>query len=412
MNRFFTFSFLLFFLFFGYDSLFSNDIVSFSAVGDIMAHDNLQEYLLSTPQGYNSMFKYTKEYFLDDDFTFANLEVPIHDGMPIAGYPQFNAKKELLDAMESAGIDILSLANNHSFDKGYEGMTETVKGVKKHNFIFSGVGENPSESREVVYFTKNNIKFAFISTTAILNGFNVVEDKSKSFVYLVPLENKRLQTLFLEKISSAKKSADIVIVSYHSGIEYTNTPDPLQKEVYYNIAEAGADIILGHHPHVLQPVEFYKTKDERETLIAFSLGNFASAQARYDLNKKGAYNSLQAKTADSVILKFDVVKIEDKTAIINTSIIPLYNVRFAVKQYYNKRLISEGFATVPIDDLFADENRFGLNISEGMEKFILYRYEKIKTLLNVPLYEKPHVDLELEKLELDESSDSIEIKID
>ena len=368
--------------------LFSNDIVHFSSIGDIMAHDNLQEYLLSTDNGYATAFTYTKEYFLDSDFVFANLEVPINDNLPISGYPQFNAKKELLEAMKEAGINILSLANNHAFDKGYEGMTETVKNVKNYEFIFSGVGENPTESREVVYFTKNNIKFAFIATTAILNGFNVIEDDNKSFVYLTPLENKKLQALFLDKIADAKKNADIVLVSYHSGIEYANIPDPLQKEVYYSIAEAGADVILGHHPHVLQPIEFYKTKDMRNTLIAFSLGNFISAQARYDFNKKDVYDSIQAKASDGIILKFDIVKIEGYVAIINANIIPLYNIRFGVNNYYKKRLIKEGFLTVPIYDLLFDENRFGLNIDDKMEKLIRYRYGKIKSIVNIDIYKE------------------------
>ncbi|HOV15523.1 MAG TPA: CapA family protein, partial [Spirochaetota bacterium] len=255
--------------------------IKISAVGDIMAHDNLQYYALAKESKYETLFASTKDIFLSDDITIANLETPISDEIGVKNYPFFNAKSLLVEAIKKSGIEILSLANNHSFDQGELGITSTIEYVKKNQLIYSGIGLNPEEAKSVKIFIYKGVVFGFLSATFSVNGLAMSEKSDKPYAYLVPMENERLFKEFCDTIYKTKKIVDFMIVSYHSGTEYSNTPSKIQTNCLEQIAEAGADVVLGHHPHVLQKIEYFKTKDLRKVLIAYSLGNFISGQANY-----------------------------------------------------------------------------------------------------------------------------------
>jgi hypothetical protein len=367
-------------------------IITISAVGDIMAHDDLQEYALSEKDNYLSLFKTTKKVFLNDDLTFGNLETPINDNLPIMGYPCFNAKSMLLDSLKECGFDVLSLANNHMLDQGIHGLKNTINEVYKRGIIFAGSGLNRKKSKEPVIIYSKGIKIGYISITSVLNIAQDERTENYPHVnYLNFYNNDGLKDLS-ETMKILRNKTDILIVSYHAGEEYVHKPDKQLEKIFKIIADNGADVILGHHPHVLQPVELYTAKDNRSVLIAYSLGNFISSQARYNrllnANDSSVYEDQFTRTSESIILQFDIVKMNNISCVINPRIYPLFNYTFIKKgnkRYYN------GYKTMFIDDLLAmDLKNETLKFSNlpKIKKVVYYRLDKIRKLINLP--EKPY----------------------
>ncbi|MCK4798921.1 MAG: CapA family protein, partial [Spirochaetes bacterium] len=267
-----------------------------------MAHYNLQRYALSEEDKYLCLFKATNKIFLEDDLSIGNLETPICDELPIEGFPEFNAKGILVDAIAQSGIEVLSLANNHSLDQDFYGITTTINEVKKRGLIYAGTGNNTRDAKKVVIFKVKGFVIGFLSATWTTNIIQRVIKKDKPYVYRVPMQHEKMVDEFCKKINKAKKNVDLLIVAYHAGKEYVSTPIIEKKKLLKKFANSGADVILSHHPHVLQTIEYYNTKDNRKALIAYSLGNFISAQARYipALRKKNnwIYDSVLSKTAE------------------------------------------------------------------------------------------------------------------
>lgn len=363
-------------------------IVKFTVIGDIMAHDNLQEFALATPEGYSALFNTTKDIFLSDDITFANLEVPIRDDKDISGYPLFNAKSGLVKAVKEAGIDILSLANNHSIDQSYEGISSTIDAVEKEGLIYAGTGKNPADAKKVKIFLKNGITFGFIAATFYLNGIYMKEKEDAPYAYLVEIDNTGDIEEFCDRIRETKAATDFTIVSYHFGVEYSRKPLEAHVKVVEKMANSGGDLILGHHPHVLQEIKRFKTTDGRNTLIFYSLGNFISAQARY-LDNPGAdveklYDSVLTRTAESLVAQFDVVKLDGKVSIVNASAIPFFNMRYVYKsddKTYDGFELRKMSDIITGDDLSDDKFRDNADLFKNI---VLYRLNEI--FKNILLY--------------------------
>jgi poly-gamma-glutamate capsule biosynthesis protein CapA/YwtB (metallophosphatase superfamily) len=363
--------------------------LTISAIGDIIMHYKVQEYALSGENGYHTLFEPCSKIFLNDDLTIGNLETPVCDNLPIAGYPQFNAKPSLLDAIKTSGIEILSIANNHSLDQGVDGILSTVNELKKRNMSFAGTGENPETSGRHTLINKNGIKLAYFSATESSNVPQSNRKDRKAHVNIISYYDEKAQNDYCEEIRKVKKDADAVVLSFHSGIEYETEVDPDKVRVMKLFADSGADVILGHHPHVLQKIEIYTTKDKRKSLLVYSLGNYISAQVRYipELNKDNMWecDSVVTKTAESIILKFDIIKKNNQISIENAGILPVLNVYFYVKQ--NKNYMP-GYKTFLIKDIL-DENTkiFDDMIVDRKSLKILseYRLKKIKEITNFPV---------------------------
>jgi poly-gamma-glutamate capsule biosynthesis protein CapA/YwtB (metallophosphatase superfamily) len=362
--------------------------LTISAIGDIMMHYRVQEYALSDKNGYRTLFEPAEKIFLNDDLTIGNLETPVCDNLPIAGYPLFNARSALLDAIKSSGIEILSLANNHSLDQGVDGILSTVNELKKRNLIFAGTGENPEEAKKHAVINKNGIKLAYISATESSNNPQSRKDK-KAHVNIISYYDKKALNDYCDEIKKIKKEADVVILSYHAGIEYESEADPDKIRVMKLFAESGADVILGHHPHVLQKIEFYNTKDNRKSLLVYSLGNYISAQARYitELNKGNLWecDSRLSKTAESIILRFDITKKGNQISISNAGMIPVLNVCFSYKQ--DKKYMI-GYKTFLIRDILDENSKIYDDMivdRRSLKIMSEYRLRKIKEQINIPV---------------------------
>lgn len=287
--------------------------VSFSVVGDIMNHD------LQITTAYDSScdcwdykfsFEKVKPYLEKTDITIGNLETTLPGEKSLySGYPQFGAPDSLIDALYWAGFRILTLANNHSVDKGLQGILRTKMVVKTKGLLPLGTftDEEYQNKHFVSFYRKNQILFAFLNFTYGTNGLAV---PYPAVINQIDLEELRMQIEYAKK-----QNPDVVILLLHYGKEYITIPNPYQKLIVNLAFKEGVDIVLGGHPHVLQPFELLKIRDkygdEKERLVAWSLGNFISNQSK-------------PNTDGGMIFQFKVKKENQNISIHDIDYIPVY----------------------------------------------------------------------------------------
>ncbi|MCB1137584.1 MAG: CapA family protein [Leptospiraceae bacterium] len=256
--------------------------ISFAVVGDLMGHDEQIKSAYDTKckcYDYSSVFEDTAPIFRKADLAIGNLEVTLPGKADrYKGYPLFGSPDAYAEAMKKAGFDILTLANNHTVDTGKAGVIRTWNVVHKLGMI--GLGVYPSqkayEKNPVPVIEKNGFRIAMLNYTYGTNGLPVPP-------------GVRINHIYPERIRQDLKKAatldvDLKMVFFHFGQEYTRQPNNYQKQMVDVAVQAGADIVIGGHPHVLQPYEKRHVKGAdgrlRPVLIAYSLGNFVSHQIR------------------------------------------------------------------------------------------------------------------------------------
>jgi len=250
------------------------------AIGDVMMHKPMipGAYDKETKTyDFSGFFAPLRSVFESADWAVANLETPIAgDDRGFPGYPTFNAPVALADALAGAGFDVVSTANNHSLDQGYSGLAATLRTLRERGVLPVGTADSQQSSDAVTIVGKNGIAQAFLSYTYGTNGIPIPKDKP----FAVNLIDDAKIKGDIAKARAA--GADIVTVSLHFGNEYQRDPSDEQRRVARLAVEAGADLILGHHPHVVQPYERYRVDNadgtSREGIIMYSLGNFVSNQ--------------------------------------------------------------------------------------------------------------------------------------
>ncbi len=203
------------------------------------------------------------------DIAFANLEAPIiKQGMKavrIKKLPILVGRLSLPNSLARAGFDVVSLANNHTYDFGAEGVAITLDAVKKSKLAYTGLGFSRKAAHKPVIIERKGIKVAFIAAT---DRVNQPQPKKPRKAWTAWLHIRRLE----RQVRRLRKKAHVVVVSLHWGISYNPDPIEKQKKIAQRLAAAGADWIIGGHPHVLQPVVF--ASRARRTVIAYSMGNF------------------------------------------------------------------------------------------------------------------------------------------
>lgn len=251
--------------------------VSFVAVGDNLIHDTVYEQAAArSSSGYDFSYAYEKVAPLIEapDVAILNQETIISTEHNVSSYPMFNSPVEVGEEMLKIGFDVFNIATNHSLDCGEKGLISAINYWKSKNVITTGAYLNSEEQSKIAMNEVNGVKIAYLGFTESTNGLSLPSD---SEVVLVRASD---ETLLQEKIMRAKQTADVVIVNAHWGNEYTHEPTDAQRELAEKLASWGADVIIGNHPHVIQPVEYIENSDGRRTLVAYSLGNFISAQNR------------------------------------------------------------------------------------------------------------------------------------
>ena len=252
--------------------------VRISAVGDLMVHARQAEDALrrGSGDGYNfdHAFSYIRRQFFHSDIVIGNLETTLAG--PEVGfmdYPLFSAPDEFAEALQRAGFNLLSTANNHSLDHGEEALRRTIEVLNSLGIVQVGTYISQEARDNITIIEQSGITFAFLSYTYSTNGIPLPSP------YMV---NRLDESLFMADIRRARGLADFVIVLPHMGTEYESFTRPRYREVVMSMFRAGADIVLASHPHVVQPAEFVTIIDEdgneRLGFVAYSMGNFISGQ--------------------------------------------------------------------------------------------------------------------------------------
>lgn len=240
---------------------------------------------------FRPFFHVVKDLLSDADLTFGNLEtVTAGISMNYTGYPLFNSPDELLDALKYAGLDLLFTSNNHSLDRGVEGIKRTIQAIRKRELVNSGTFLSERDRDSLLIIDLKGIRIGILSYTYGLNG-NFLP-KSKSFMINV------IDTILIQNDVSklTEADADLILVYFHFGEEYSRNPSKFQREIVSKTFSYGADIIIGSHPHVIQPLEIVEEKDSKlkNRIVAYSLGNFISNQ-RWRYSDAGVILNLDIK---------------------------------------------------------------------------------------------------------------------
>lgn len=245
--------------------------LSLIMVGDALIHGAVYADAKTGANKYNflPMFTEVRDVFKGYDLAFYNQETVLGGSeIGISTYPRFNSPYEVGDAFLDMGFNLVSLATNHTLDRGFKAIENSRKywNTKKDSVIAAGSYATQEEKDEVIIKEKNGIKYGFLAYTTLTNG--LVRDKGKE--YSLNVFDKELVKKDVEKL---KEKADLIIVSMHWGVEYSHSVSAEQKEIAKYLSDLGVNVVIGTHPHVVEPIEFIGN-----TLVVYSLGNFISAQ--------------------------------------------------------------------------------------------------------------------------------------
>ncbi|MDR0992554.1 MAG: CapA family protein [Ruminococcus sp.] len=261
-------------------------ILTFFAVGDNLIHDNIykeaSEIAVSKNEGREYDFTPFYEPIAFDirnaDIAFINQETPLAGkSYGYTGYPMFNSPQELGDDLQTLGFDVVNIANNHMLDRRAEGLLSTIDFLDGKDMLQIGGYENGYDYYKMRILEKDGIKIAFLSFTYGTNG--IVLDKGSDIVIPQFSDGYTVDERMLKNaVALAESAGDVTIVSMHWGNENTFEISYEQKTAAKILNEAGADVIIGTHPHVIQTAEWLEAENGNRTLVYYSLGNVISAQ--------------------------------------------------------------------------------------------------------------------------------------
>jgi poly-gamma-glutamate synthesis protein (capsule biosynthesis protein) len=247
------------------------------AAGDNLFHDPILWYFYREGRyNFDPLYESVKPYIEKADIAFVNQETVLGTS-DYSGYPLFNTPREAGSALAAAGFDVVNHATNHIMDRGEEGIRSTInywEGVSGVRYL----GIHPSEETRKKSFCvieKNNIRVGFLAFTYGTNDIPLPGGKS----YLVSLADTDKMA---EEIDKLRESCDFLVVSMHWGNEYEQKPSAAQEKLAAFLAGRKVDLVIGHHPHVLQPMTKIRRPDGGDMVVYYSLGNFASAHAMPD----------------------------------------------------------------------------------------------------------------------------------
>ncbi|WP_372661619.1 CapA family protein [Cohnella sp.] len=258
--------------------------IKIAAVGDLLINGKICMSVKQTGENiynFDSIFEEVSPYLQEADLTIGNLEIPLKGDTPFikkrnpkTGCPLFNAPEQLAPALKKNGFDVLCTVNNHCLDNGMDGLQRTLEVLDENNLTHTGTFASLNQSKEHLIMDVKGIKVGILSYTKGTNRIPI----PRHMRWAVNLIN---EDQIIKDLGELKKKTDLNIVYLHFGKEYHEMPDPKQKKLVKALFRHGADIILGSHPHVLQPL--IRTRSNK--LAIYSLGNFISIR----LKKKPPY---------------------------------------------------------------------------------------------------------------------------
>jgi len=284
--------------------------------GDLLMHKPLVDAARDTATGeydFNPLFEYVAPYLGSADYTVANLETRLAGAARgYSGYPCFNSPASLADALRDAGVDLLATANNHSLDKGYDGLNATLDHLEQAGLAHVGTYRSAAAQDKPFIAQIQGVPVAFLNYTYGTNGIALPRGKEYA-VNLIAAEQ-----IIAEAAAAREQGAALVVAFLHFGAEYQRRPNVMQRGLAQKLCEQGVDAVIGAHPHVVQPVEWY-TADEQAAIgpagctcpIAYSLGNFVS-------NQRSRYRD------SGIIVYLEIEQAVDRVRIVSLSYLPVY----------------------------------------------------------------------------------------
>ncbi len=284
--------------------------ITITMVGDALIHSPIYKSVKSgNTFDFSSIFTEVESEFENSDLLYYNAETIIGgEELGYSGYPRFNTPKEFAEEMIHLGFNLVSRANNHTLDKGETGLLNSCNFWNKHGEVLTNGSACTQDERDnIKIYEKKGIRYSLLSYTISTNGLVPKED------YYVNIYS---DDIVKEDILKIKNDTDIIMVAMHWGNEYRSVPNDEQKRIAKYLSSLGVNIIIGTHPHVIEPIEWIGN-----TLVIYSLGNFLSSQS---------YENDYARRI-GLIANIDVIKVEteDKSTVVldnlNTSLIYTYS---------------------------------------------------------------------------------------
>lgn len=341
------------------------DIVS---LGNLIIHQS-QINGAKNENGYDfsPSFQYIKEMVSEADISLGILEGALAGGEP-TGYPIFNSPDEVIDSLRDTGIDVVNYANNHIYDYDDEGLQRTIEITKEKGLDVLGV-KSTEEEKSYLVKEVDGVKIGFASyvfETAAVNGYKTINSNPVSInsENLINTFNYNDLESFYNRIASeisAMKAEGVkfIIASMHWGEEYNTYIEATQNEIAKKLNELGVDIILGGHPHVIQPYEIICNESGHSTFVIYSQGNSLSNQSEQEIGV--------AESEDGIMIKFTLEKKDGNVSLKEYKIIPtwVYKEEKVNGTYYHK--------IIPVEEALADPNKYGISSDV---------YQRVETSLN------------------------------
>lgn len=283
--------------------------IKMSVVGDIMCHDSqYKDAYISESNSYDFSYVFSdiQKYIQTADIAVGNLETTFAGKeRGYSNYPTFNTPEQLAYNLKTLGLDVLSTANNHSLDKGYAGLVSTLNFLDDAEISHTGTYRTQEEQNQILIQNVKGITMAFLSFTYGTNGIPVPSGKD----YCVNLIN---EDLILKQINLAKeKNPDMICVFMHWGVEYQTKQNKTQENLADFLFTNGVDVILGGHPHVLQPMEKREITladgSTKDGFIIYSLGNFISGQNKLPRQSSAILDLAITKNGETGKISIDEV---------------------------------------------------------------------------------------------------------
>lgn len=264
-------------------------------VGDIMLSRGVADQI-NRNQSNSFPFENVYDFLKKADLTFGNLESPISDqGTDLGHLYSFRAPLKSIEGLAKAGFDVLSLANNHSYDWGPEALKDTISRLRAQKISTVGAGQNSQEAYQPKIIDIKGQKIAFLAATDIPPKEAEARSNRAGVAWMKP-------NIISQQIQKIKSQVDFIVVSMHSGSEYQKHPNADQRKFARQIIDAGANLVISHHPHVIQEYEKYKNG-----YIFYSLGNFIFDQNWSDETSKGLIVEVRLTNKTKEINTYNVI---------------------------------------------------------------------------------------------------------
>ena len=335
-----------------------------TAIGDTLCHNTQywDAYNSSTKQyDFSYVYDDIKDYTSSADITIGSLETTFAgEDRGYSNYPVFNSPDNLATGLKDIGVDVISLAGNHALDYGYSGICRTIDVLDNVGISHLGTYKSAEDQDKILIKDVKGVKIAFINYTYGTNGIPVPSDKP----YCLNLIDK---DLISKQIKQAKEqNVDMIVACMHWGTEYKTSANDEQKELADFLFKSGVDIILGNHPHVLEPMEKKTiTLDDgstKDVFVVYALGNFTADQ-RAEI------------TRDSAILNLDITKDSDGKILINkVSYVPIY-------MYKNSAAKVHKFKILDIERSIANYDSGDTSIGFSVYSNLKVQLQKIRDIL-------------------------------